>query len=139
MRASHSLQAFLANLLGLSMTLNELLTQINSTPELVQFKDVMSVIEQHYRYSPQAFSNGLGEDKVLNAAGSNEGSCKIFAFAQLQSLAVPQTLACFGDFYRKDVLEHPDASDHANIRTFIRDGWAGIQFEEIPLTATPSV
>lgn len=120
------------------MTLNELITQINNTPELVQFNDVMSVIEQNYSYLPQTFSNGLGDEKVQNAAGSNEGSCKIFAFAQLQSLAKQQTLACFGDFYRKDVLEHPDASDHANIRTFIRDGWAGIQFEEIPLTANPT-
>jgi hypothetical protein len=35
----------------------------------------------------------------------------------------------FGDYYRKDVLEHPEGSDHANIRQFIRDGWQGIQFD----------
>ena len=116
------------------MTLSELIAQINNTPEAVQFKDVMAVIEENYNYSPQDFSNGLDGDKVLNAAGSNEGSCKIFAFAELQSLDKQQTLACFGDFYRKDVLEHPEAVDHSNIRSFIRDGWAGIQFEQLPLT-----
>lgn len=118
------------------MTLKDLLSQIAGTPDLIQFKDVMAVIEQNFDYSPQAFSNGLGDDCVRNAAGTNEGSCKIFAFAKLQSLTEQQTLACFGDFYRKDVLEHPSASDHANIRTFMRDGWAGIHFEQMPLTAS---
>ena len=34
-----------------------------------------------------------------------------------------------GDYYRVDVLQHPDATDHQNIRQFIQYGWAGITFE----------
>ena len=41
------------------------------------------------------------------------------------SLALPNnaTLWLFGDFYRKDVLENPDGTDHANIRAFMEGGW----------------
>ena len=46
-----------------------------------------------------------------------------------------QTLTCFGDYYRKDVLEHPEGSDHANIRNFIKSGWSGIKFETQALKA----
>ena len=50
------------------------------------------------------------------------------AFAQLHELDAARTLACFGRYYREDVLRHPDGSDHANIRTFMRHGPAGIRF-----------
>ncbi len=117
------------------MTLAELLEQIDQTPDNVQFSDVMSVIEENYSYTPQAFSNGLGTEKVESAAGSNEGSCKIFAFAQLNHLSTDATLACFGDYYRQDVLQHPNNSDHSNIRQFMRSGWEGIDFQAPPLIA----
>ncbi|MGB0865738.1 MAG: HopJ type III effector protein [Granulosicoccaceae bacterium] len=119
------------------MTFEQLLEQIRNTPEQVQFKQVIACIEAHYNYTPQAFSNGEGEQRVHNAAGSNEGSCKILAFAKLQGLDEAQTLACFGDFYRHDVLQHPNGSDHANIRNFMRSGWAGVQFEQMPLIEKP--
>lgn len=117
------------------MKLEELLQQLHNNPEVTQFSEVMAVIEQHYNYRATAFSNGLGESKLHNAAGSNEGSCKIFAFAQLNNLSPEQTLACFGDYYRQDVMQHPEGTDHGNIRSFMQHGWAGIHFEQAPLTA----
>jgi len=70
---------------------------------------------------------------VDNAAGENEGSCKIFSFAQLQQLDETQTLNCFGRYYREDVLKNPQGSDHANIRTFIKHGWQHITFDNTAL------
>ena len=40
-----------------------------------------------------------------------------------------QTLHCFGDYYRTDVLQHPDATDHQNIRNLIRFGLDGVRFD----------
>ena len=37
---------------------------------------------------------------------------------------------------RKDVLEHPDATDHANIRAFMKVGWDGVKFPD-GLAVTP--
>lgn len=94
----------------------------------------MQVIGQHYDYRPSRFRNGLGDSCIINEPGSNEGSCRIFAFAALNRLDEAATLACFGDYYRRDVLGNPDGTDHANIRSFMRHGWAGIEFEHPPLT-----
>ncbi len=118
-----------------AMTLDQFLAQLRQSPEQCQFADLMQVIADNYHYSPSAFSNGTGGDALRSDAGSNEGSCKIFAFAQLHQLTPEQTLACFGDYYRLDVLQHPDADDHGNIRRFMRDGWAGIKFDSASLTA----
>lgn len=114
------------------MAITKLLERLNNAPDTVLFPHVIETINAHYIYSPTQFSNGVGSDCVVNAAGTNEGSCRIFAFAQLNHLNEAQTLACFGQFYR-DVLATPDANDHANIRTFMRHGWSGIRFDGIPL------
>ncbi len=111
------------------MTPQALITQLQQAADSVAFSDVIATIEQHYDYAPQGFSNGLGDDPVVSAAGSNEGSCKIFAFAQRAGLDREQTLACFGGYYRDDVLGDPDGDNHANIRRFMRDGWDGICFD----------
>ncbi len=84
-------------------------------------------IDAHYVYTPTHFRNGCGDDAIDNAAGVNEGSCKIFAYARLQGLSEADTLALFGEHYAQ-VRAHPEGSDHANIRRFMRDGWAGISF-----------
>jgi len=68
-----------------------------------------------------------------SSAGSNEGSCKILAFAKMQKLTQEQTLALFGGYYRDDVLKHPNGDDHANIRNFMLCGWAGVSFDGEPL------
>ncbi len=111
------------------MSIEELIQLIKSHPNEVEFDQVIDVIDSNYEYTPTHFTNGQGHDVVNNQSGSNEGSCKIFAFATLHGLNKEETLACFGKYYREDVLDHPEGNDHANIRTFIRHGWSGIQFE----------
>ena len=117
-----------------TMSLPLFLEKINNNVP-VSFNDSMAIITEHYHYQATEFSNGLGERKVTNSAGTNEGSCKIFAFAQLNQLTTSQTLNLFGDFYRKDVLKNPDDDSHQNIRNFMRDGWQGILFSQQSLTA----
>ncbi|MGY6275580.1 HopJ type III effector protein [Methylomonas sp. MgM2] len=109
------------------MKLNDFIGRVLAG-ELVGFQDTMSVIADYYDYHPTEFSNGIRQP-LINGAGRNEGSCKIFAFAKLHGLTQSQTLALFGDYYRKDVLQNPDGDDHQNIRNFLRDGWEGIRFE----------
>ena len=107
------------------MSLPDFLQRLRATPEQIEFADTIATIEGAYDYTPTAFRNG----EVENAAGQNGGSCKIFAFARLQGLPEAETLACFGRYYREDVLQHPDATDHQNIRNFMRSGWGGVAFE----------
>ena len=115
------------------MTISQFINKIKSQPEQINFKEVIQVIDTNYQYHPAQFSNGIGPDLLINEAGKNEGSCKIFAFALLNHLNEKDTLACFGDFYRIDVLQHPDNTDHTNIRNFIKYGWDGIQFDSTAL------
>jgi len=112
------------------MILATLLTTLSENPENVSFEQVMDVIAQQYNYSPSSFNNG----KIINEAGTNEGSCKIFSFAKLNELTPEQTLSCFGRYYREDVLQHPNGEDHGNIRNFMITGWEGIQFDSEVLT-----
>lgn len=99
------------------------------------FEDVMAYVAAHYDYTPVRFENGTGADPVVNEAGKNEGSCRAFALAQIRQLSVADTVQLFGRFYRNDVLQNPQGSDHANIRRFLRDGWAGIRFDGPALVA----
>ncbi len=117
------------------MTVKELLDKINSEPDSVDFLEVMNTIEAAYDYTPARFRNGTGSRAIINDAGTNEGSCKIFAFGRLNNLTEQQVLACFGKYYREDVLLHPDNGDHANIRNFMVSGWSGIEFESEALHA----
>ena len=113
------------------MSLNLFLQRLRQTPGQIEFSDTIEAIEAHYIYTPTAFRNG----DVENAAGQNGGSCKILAFARLQGLGEAETLACFGRYYREDVLLHPAAKDHQNIRNFMRSGWSGVVFEGEALQA----
>ena len=112
------------------MNLTSFLQTLNSQPEAIEFTDTMAVIDTLYSFTPTAFRNGTQH----NAANQNNGSCKLFAFARLQQFDEQQTLACFGQFYRQDVLQNPDGDDHQNIRNFMRTGWTGIEFDAQPLT-----
>jgi hypothetical protein len=100
----------------------------------VSFDETIAVIAENYHYQPTEFSNGLDEHTLVNRAGTNEGSCKIFAFAQINQLDQQQTLSLFGDYYR-DVLNDPQGTGHLNIRSFMQYGWDGIHFKGVPLTA----
>ncbi len=111
-----------------------LLEQLSTKPETVSFEEVIAYIQCHFHYMPTQFTNGIGEHKLVNEAGVNEGSCKIFTFGLLQELSESQTLLCFGQFYR-DVLATPHGTDHANIRTFMQYGWNGIRFDGEALAA----
>jgi hypothetical protein len=113
------------------MSLDNFLTRLRTEPEAIDFEDTMAIIDANYRFTPTAFRNG----SVSNAAGENNGSCKILSFAQLNQLDADQTLACFGRYFRDDVLKHPDGSDHGNIRNFLANGWIGVEFEGTPLVA----
>ncbi len=115
------------------MGITELLQKIRLNSDSVSFDEVIATIKENYHYTPTRFSNGLDDAQVINEAGQNEGSCRIFAFARLHNLDEAETLSCFGKFYRDDVLGNPDGTDHANIRNFIRDGWAGIVFDGVVL------
>ncbi|WP_319379681.1 HopJ type III effector protein [Thiomicrorhabdus sp.] len=100
----------------------ELIAALKDAP--VDFKTVMQVIDSEYEFAPTAFKNG----ETFNEAGSNNGSCKVFAFGELHQLSEQQTLNAFGDFYCQDVLQHPENEDHQNIRNFMSYGWKGIEF-----------
>lgn len=102
-----------------------ILDQLKSEPETIQFNDVIAHIDDNFNFTPTKFANG----ETVNEANQNNGSCKIFSFAKLNNLSKDETLTLFGDFYRKDVLEHPEADDHQNIRNFMKFGWEGISFE----------
>lgn len=112
------------------MELDTFLQRLNEAPEDIAFSDTMALIDALYAFTPAAFRNG----PLLNEAGQNNGSCKLFSFARLHGLTQGQTLHCFGDYYRKDVLGNPEGADHQNIRNFIKTGWGGISFDGYALT-----
>jgi len=116
------------------MTPEQLIEQLHSAPQDVTFEQVMAVIAENYDYTPTRFTNGKGETQVVNEAGENEGSCKLLFFTMIHEVNEALTLACFGDYYRKDVLGNLGGSDHANIRTFMRNGWEGVLFDGKALT-----
>lgn len=106
------------------MTIEALLEQLNISPELVDFAAVIALIDSAYYFTPISFKNGA----LANSVDENLGSCKVFAFAKKHGLSKQQTLACFGSYYRDDVLGNPDGNDHQNIRNFMKTGWEGISF-----------
>lgn len=112
------------------MQIQQFLDKLHNRPESLQFNDTMAVIEANYHFSPTSFTNG----ELRNEAGQNSGSCKLFAFALMHQLDKNQTLSCFGDYYRIDVLQYPENSDHQNIRNFIRYGWDGVRYDGQALT-----
>ena len=110
------------------MMAQDLLTQLQTGE--AKFADVIAYIEAHYNHTPTAFKNG----QQANAATENQGSAKVFSFAQLNDLDQAQTLSLFAEHYAA-VLATPEATDHQNIRQFMLNGWDGIQFEDEALAA----
>ena len=90
----------------------------------VAFKEVIEFIDSNYQHQPTAFKNG----KLSNEASQNQGSARVFAFAQLNNLPETDTLYLFAEHYQA-VLQTPDGTDHQNIRQFMMHGWTGISFE----------
>lgn len=112
------------------MELSSFLQRLDAAPGSVAFNDTMALIDSLYEFTPTAFTNGA----LVNDAGQNNGSCKLFSFALLHGLSPQQTLNCFGAYYRDDVLKNPHGTDHPNIRNFMNTGWAGIRFNGSALT-----
>lgn len=98
----------------------------NSLP----FKEVIEFIETYYQHQPTAFKNG----EAYNEATQNQGSAKVFAFAQLNGLSASDTLYLFAEHYQS-VLGNPEGTDHQNIRQFMKHGWSGVVFEGEALQA----
>lgn len=94
------------------------------------FSDVLAAIDARYQHHPTAFKNGA----AYNEATQNQGSARVFAFAMQHKLSKEDTLMLFAEHYRA-VLDHPEATDHQNIRQFMANGWNGIIFEGNALTA----
>jgi hypothetical protein len=113
------------------MELNTFLQRLSESPDSIAFSDTIAVIDTLYDFTPTAFKNA----GLHNEAGKNNGSCKIFSFAKLHNLSQQQTLNCFGDYYRKDVLLNSAGTDHQNIRNFIAAEWDRIEFEGSALKA----
>jgi hypothetical protein len=108
--------------------LNTLIKKLkdNSIP----FKEVLEFIDTYYQHQPTAFKNG----DAYNEATQNQGSARVFAFAQLNNLNQEDTLSLFAEHYQS-VLNNPNGTDHQNIRQFMIYGWPGIVFEGQALVA----
>ncbi len=105
------------------MIIQEFKTKLKANPTSINFVETMQVIENNYKFTPTAFTNG----DIKNNAGENSGSCKLFAFAKLQKLQKEETLFCFGEHY-KSVLEDKNGDSHQNIRNFMKSGFEGLSF-----------
>lgn len=79
------------------MSLTAFLEKLKNTPNAITFQETIAVIEAHYAFEPTAFENGLQH----NMANENNGSCKVFAFAQLHNLTAETTLLVLGLFILK--------------------------------------
>jgi hypothetical protein len=96
----------------------------NLKANTISFAAVIEFIETYYTHQPTAFKNG----DAYNEATQNQGSAKVFTFAQINNLSKEDTLQLFAEHYHA-VLNTPDAIDHQNIRQFMAHGWSGIVFE----------
>ena len=113
-------------------TVSALLNAVNTGK--ASFDDVLSFINERYTFSPTAFNNG----SLFNAAGENNGSCRVFAFAKLHNISALDTLTLFAEHY-KSVAANPAGADHQNIRQFKKNGWAGLMFKGQPLKAKADI
>lgn len=112
------------------MDFDAFLTKLNASPADCCFVDILAAIDNDFSLTPCRFHNG----PLVNEAGSNLGSLRVFALAKRLGLSDPQCLALFAEHYRQ-VLATPTGQDHANIRQFMRTGLAGVQFDGEPLSA----
>ena len=90
--------------------------------ESVTFKETIDFLDTHYFYFEVPFKNG----PLYSKPNENTGTAKILSFGLMTRMTEAQTLAMFGEIYRN---LSPDGTDHANIRQFIKTGFAGVSFE----------
>ena len=112
------------------LNLTDYIAALTDSAASLTFDYTLAVIDANYDFTPTAFKNG----GVDNAAGTNNGSCKVFSFAKLHGLTQEQTLAMFAQHYQ-NVLDEPNGDAHANIRAFMETGFEGVAFEGEALAA----
>jgi len=95
-----------------------------------QFSEVISFIDENYNHTATAFKNG----EAYNESNQNQGSAKVFTFAKINGITKEDTLSLFAEHYQS-VLNTPIATDHQNIRQFMKNGWEGLKFEGEALVA----
>jgi len=122
-------KAHKSTITGYFRMLETFLTKLKDRPLDLDFKETLNLIDSLYTFADTSFQNG----SALNEAGQNSGSCKVFAFAKLHHLDEPQTLLCFGQYYRK-VVATPNAVNHQNIRQFMQTRWKTLLMSTNPLT-----
>ncbi len=110
------------------MNLEQFFKNLKTNPSHISFEETMSVIDENYIFSETGFYN----NQLYNKAGENSGSCRLFAFAQINKLAHSHTLSCFGQYYQ-DVKNDPDGDEHQNIRQFMLSGWSKVSFDQVAL------
>jgi len=114
------------------MKLDAFLKKLNDDPEAVTFDEALATVGEHYRLTPCGYTLAgvrFDVDQVHR-------SCQLYAFGILHKLSKEQTLACFGEHYREDVLKHPQGSDHQTVRLFMQVGWEGLKLDSpMPLKA----
>lgn len=100
----------------------------------VKFNEVMGKMDECYDFAPTFYASGKGTDgETKNEAGTNNGSCKTFYFAKMHGLSEGAALRLFCEHYQ-DVLDTPEGDSHANIRAFMKNGYAGLEFGGEALT-----
>jgi hypothetical protein len=101
----------------------EFAEKIKNGGEVANFAETMKLIDEHYTYFEVPFAVG----DVRSAANENTGSAKVFSFGLMTRMDEKSTLKLFGEHY-KAVLANPSGTDHANIRSFMKNGFPGVEF-----------
>ena len=114
--------------MSLQQALQQLKEQIQSNPKAMLLQDVLSLIDEHYDFTPSQFVNG----DLENAVDENQGSGKLLSFGLAHELTQDELLACFGQYYQ-EVLDDPQGDGHQNIRNFMQTSWGGVSFQSSPL------
>ena len=109
----------------MTLSVETYIASLKHDPSGLNFAQTLAMIDAHYCFAPTGFKNG----SVVNAAGENSGSCKVFSFAQMHELSQDMTLAMFAEHYQ-NVLDNPKLDNHANIRAFIVSGFNGLAFDD---------
>ena len=99
----------------------------------LKFQYVIDTINANYDFSPTPFRVFPGA--LLNAAGTNEGACRVLAFAKDQSIDSQKdvVLELFAEHYDA-VLANPNGAKHQNIRLVMQHGAEEVEFSCWPLS-----
>jgi len=106
------------------------------------FDRFIALIDSIFETHPVEFHNGIinhGETAttsasyttLINEAGSNLWSLKVFAFAIMMGYTASQALSLFGEHYN-DVIEDPNSGRHLNIEQVYKHWLWGVQIQGMP-------